>query len=93
MASMMKAMQEPTYKAKIEDALKGMKEDTEMGPLLQELETQGPMAMMKCVFGRLECNRGCNTHRHRAQAKSGVGSVPVPAPLPPPPSCWNAVFH
>lgn len=49
MASMMKAMQDPEYKTKVEDALKGLKDDPELKPILEELESQGPAAMMKCV--------------------------------------------
>lgn len=47
MAGMMKSMQDPTYKTKVEEALKGLKDDPELKPMMEELETQGPMAMMK----------------------------------------------
>lgn len=47
MANMMKAMQDPDYKTKVEDALKGLKDDPELKPILEELESQGPAAMMK----------------------------------------------
>ncbi|KAJ9527442.1 hypothetical protein QJQ45_025723 [Haematococcus lacustris] len=47
MAQMMKTMQDPEYRTKVESALKGMKEDPELKPMLEELETAGPMAMMK----------------------------------------------
>ncbi|GIL43221.1 hypothetical protein Vafri_1023 [Volvox africanus] len=47
MANMMKAMQDPEYKTKVEDALKGLKDDPELKPILDELESQGPAAMMK----------------------------------------------
>lgn len=44
---MMKTMQDPAYRTKVEDAMKRMKEDPELKPMLDELESQGPMAMMK----------------------------------------------
>lgn len=47
MAQMMKSMQQPEYKSKVEDAMKGLKEDPELKPILEELESGGPMAMMK----------------------------------------------
>ncbi|GFH16431.1 ANK_REP_REGION domain-containing protein [Haematococcus lacustris] len=47
MAQMMKTMQDPEYRTKVESALKGMKDDPELKPMLEELETAGPMAMMK----------------------------------------------
>jgi hypothetical protein len=47
MANMMKAMQDPDYKSKVEDALKGLKGDPELQPILEELEKEGPAAMMK----------------------------------------------
>jgi len=31
----------------VEESLKGLKTDPELGPMLAEIETQGPMAMMK----------------------------------------------
>jgi hypothetical protein len=47
MGKMMKTMQDPDYRSKIEDALKGMKDDPELKPMLEELESAGPVAMMK----------------------------------------------
>ena len=47
MANMMKAMQDPEYKTKVDDALKGLKDDPELGPILAEMESAGPMGMMK----------------------------------------------
>jgi hypothetical protein len=47
MASMMKTMQDPSYKEKMEEAMKSMKDDPELKPMLEELETKGPAAMMK----------------------------------------------
>lgn len=31
----------------VEDTLKGLKDDPSLGPMLAEIESQGPMAMMK----------------------------------------------
>lgn len=53
MAQMMQTMQDPEYKSKVEDALKSMKEDPELKPMLEELETAGPVAMMKWVHSAL----------------------------------------
>lgn len=47
MATMMKTMQDPSYKDKMEEAMKGMKDDPELKPMMAELEASGPMAMMK----------------------------------------------
>ncbi|KAF5838655.1 ankyrin repeat-containing domain protein [Dunaliella salina] len=47
MAGMMQSMQDPAYKSKVEDALKSLKEDPDLKPMLDELETAGPAAMMK----------------------------------------------
>jgi len=47
MANMMKTMQDPSYKEKVEGAMKAMKDDPELKPMMEELEAQGPMAMMK----------------------------------------------
>lgn len=49
MAGMMQSMQDPAYKSKVEDALKSLKEDPDLKPMLDELETAGPAAMMKWV--------------------------------------------
>ena len=43
----MSAMQDPDYKARVESAMKGLKDDPEMGPIFEELEKAGPAAMMK----------------------------------------------
>jgi hypothetical protein len=50
MSGMIAQMQDPSYKTKIESAMKGLKDDPELKPILEELETSGPMGMMKCVF-------------------------------------------
>lgn len=47
MAQMIRSMQDESYRAKVEDALKSLKDDPEMAPMLEELEKAGPMAMMK----------------------------------------------
>lgn len=47
MAQMMQSMQDPAYKAKVEGAMKGLKDDPELKPMLEQLEKDGPMAMMK----------------------------------------------
>ncbi|MEW5303110.1 MAG: hypothetical protein WDW36_005834 [Sanguina aurantia] len=47
MTQMMQSMQDPTHKAKIEDAMKGLKDDPSLKPMMDELEASGPMAMMK----------------------------------------------
>lgn len=47
MASMMQTMQDPSYRAKVEEQLKSLKGDPELGPMLEEIESAGPMAMMK----------------------------------------------
>ncbi len=47
MQQMMQSMQDPSYKAKIEETMRGMKDDPELKPLLEELEKAGPMGMMK----------------------------------------------
>jgi len=47
MQRMMSTMQDPEYKTKVESALKGLKDDPEMGDIFSELESGGPAAMMK----------------------------------------------
>jgi hypothetical protein len=47
MSKMMTAMQDPEYKNKVESAMKGLKDDPEMGGIFEELEKSGPAAMMK----------------------------------------------
>ena len=47
MAQMMTSMQDPSYKEKVESAMKGLKDDPELKPMLDQLEKDGPMAMMK----------------------------------------------
>lgn len=47
MQRMMTTMQDPEYKAKVENAMKSLKDDPEMGEIFAELETGGPAAMMK----------------------------------------------
>ena len=45
--SMLELMRDPAYRQKVEDVLVGMQGDTELGPMLEELEKAGPMAMIK----------------------------------------------
>eukprot|EP00878_Enallax_costatus_P000502 GHUV01000596.1.p1 GENE.GHUV01000596.1~~GHUV01000596.1.p1 ORF type:complete len:328 (+),score=157.40 GHUV01000596.1:205-1188(+) len=47
MQRMMGTMQDPEYKAKVENAMKSLKDDPEMGNIFAELESGGPAAMMK----------------------------------------------
>lgn len=47
MSKMMGAMQDPEYKNKVEAAMKGLKDDPDMGHIFEELEKAGPSAMMK----------------------------------------------
>jgi len=47
MQRLMSTMADPEYKAKIENAMKSLKDDPEMGAIFQELEQGGPAAMMK----------------------------------------------
>lgn len=47
MQRMMSTMQDPEYKAKVEGAMRSLKDDPEMGNIFQELEAGGPAAMMK----------------------------------------------
>ena len=47
MAKMMQSMQMPEYKSKVESAMKNLKEDPDLKPMLEQLEKDGPMAMMK----------------------------------------------
>lgn len=47
MQQMMSTMQDPEYKGKVEEAMKNLKTDPELGPLFEELEGAGPAAMMK----------------------------------------------
>ncbi|KAG1681352.1 hypothetical protein FOA52_007400 [Chlamydomonas sp. UWO 241] len=47
MANMMKSMQDPSYKDKMQGAMEAMKTDPELAPMMADLEAQGPMAMMK----------------------------------------------
>lgn len=47
MANMMKSMQDPSHKDKMASAMEAMKNDPELAPMMADLETQGPMAMMK----------------------------------------------
>lgn len=49
MKQMVDTMQNADHRTKVEDALKGMKDDPELKSILEELETGGPMAMMKWV--------------------------------------------
>lgn len=48
MASMMQTMHDPTYRNKLESKLSAMKEDPELAKILEEMETGGPAAMMRC---------------------------------------------
>lgn len=45
--SMLELMRDPAYRQKVEDVLVGMQGDAELGPMLEELEKAGPMAMIK----------------------------------------------
>lgn len=47
MSKMMQAMQDPEYKNKVENAMKSLKDDPDMGGIFEELEKAGPAAMMK----------------------------------------------
>ena len=47
MAGMMQAMNDPSYKAKMESAMEQLKGDPELADMLNELEKSGPVAMMK----------------------------------------------
>jgi hypothetical protein len=47
MQKLMTTMADPEYKAKIENAMKSLKDDPEMGEIFAELESGGPAAMMK----------------------------------------------
>lgn len=49
MQAMMSSMQSPEYKSKVEEAMKSLKDDPELGKVFEELEAGGPGAMMKCV--------------------------------------------
>ncbi len=42
-------MQNPDQRQQVESKLAELKEDPELGPILAEIETGGPAAMMKCV--------------------------------------------
>lgn len=50
MASMMQTMHDPTYRTKLEAKMSSMKDDPELAKILEEMESGGPAAMMKCVF-------------------------------------------
>jgi hypothetical protein len=47
MSNMMKSMQDPSYKQEVETKMKSLKDDPELGPILAEMESAGPMGMMK----------------------------------------------
>lgn len=47
MANMMKSMQDPSHKLKVEEAMGKLRDDAELKPILEEIEKGGPMAMMK----------------------------------------------
>lgn len=47
MASLMASMQSPDAASSIESRLASLKEDPELAPVLKEIETGGPTAMMK----------------------------------------------
>jgi hypothetical protein len=47
MQKMMQTMQDPEYKVKVENAMKSLKDDPDMGEIFSELESGGPAAMMK----------------------------------------------
>ncbi len=50
MASMMQTMHDPTYRTKLEAKMSSMKDDPELAKILEEMESGGPAAMMKCAF-------------------------------------------
>lgn len=47
MAEMIRGMQNPAYRENIEAKLQELKGDDELAPILEELEKDGPAAMMK----------------------------------------------
>lgn len=47
MQQMLKGMQDPEVKGKMEEAMKKLKDDPEMGGVLADMEANGPAAMMK----------------------------------------------
>jgi hypothetical protein len=49
MASMMQTMHDPTYRSRLESKMSTMKDDPELAKILEEMETTGPAAMMKCA--------------------------------------------
>ena len=49
MASMMQTMHDPTYRARLEAKMGALKEDPELADVMQQLESGGPAAMMKCA--------------------------------------------
>lgn len=50
MASMMQTMHDPTYRARLEAKMGALKEDPELADVMQQLESGGPAAMMKCAL-------------------------------------------
>lgn len=47
MASMLESFTNPAYKEQIEERMAHIKEDPSLKPILDEIETGGPAAMMK----------------------------------------------
>ena len=48
MMQMMQGMQDPQYRETIEQRLQELKSDPELASVMQDIETGGPAAMMKC---------------------------------------------
>eukprot|EP00983_Pelagomonas_calceolata_P017177 538336-Pelagomonas_calceolata.AAC.1 len=79
MAGMMQSMQDPAYKSKVEDALKSLKEDPDLKPMLDELETAGPAAMMKKTARVQEGAGNCGTSSHDGVRKRKSRGIAAPA--------------
>lgn len=47
MQSLMKSVQDPAHRNQMEEAMRNLKEDPELKSVVEDLEQQGPMAMMK----------------------------------------------
>lgn len=47
MTGMMQMMQDPSYRAQMQDRMASLKQDPSLKGILDELETGGPAAMMK----------------------------------------------
>jgi hypothetical protein len=49
LANMVQTMQDPSVRENMENKMKTLKEDPELKDMIEELETGGPAAMMKCA--------------------------------------------